>query len=63
MVHVGAAPVTWLRVVLELRRGRVFQGTAMEVQKGAVERAGVYGQQGRRYVVEMFAVGGGSRAS
>jgi hypothetical protein len=60
MVQAGAAPVTWLRVMLELRRNWARQETAMEVQKVAAEHAGAYGQ-GMRYVMEMFAAG--SRAS
>jgi nicotinamidase-related amidase len=60
MVQAGAAPVTWLRVMLELQRDWARQETAMEVQKVAAEHAGAYGQ-GMRYVMEMFAAG--SRAS
>ena len=60
MVQAGAAPVTWLRVMLELQRDWARQETAMEVQKVAAEHAGAYGQ-GMRYVMEMF--GAGSRAS
>ena len=59
MVQAGAAPVTWLRVMLELQRDWARQETAMEVQKVAVEHAGAYGQ-GMRYVMEMFAAGGGA---
>jgi nicotinamidase-related amidase len=35
MVQAGAAPVTWLRVMLELQRDWARQETAMEVQKVA----------------------------
>ena len=44
MVQAGAAPVTWLRVMLELQRDWARQETAMEVQKVAAEHAGAYGQ-------------------
>ena len=60
MVQAGAAPVTWLRVMLELQRDWARQETAMEVQQVAVEHAGAYGK-GMRYVMEMFAAG--TRAS
>jgi hypothetical protein len=55
-VQASAAPVTWLRVMLELQRDRARQETTMEVQKVAAEYAGAYGQ-GMRYVMEMFAAG------
>ena len=60
ILQAGAAPVTWLRVMLELQRVWARQETAMEVQRVAAEHAGAYGQ-GMRYVIEMFAAG--TRAS
>lgn len=49
MVQAGADPVTWLRVMLELRRDRARLETAMKAQKVAVAHAGAY-EQGMRYV-------------